>query len=303
MAGWIGAMVMAAAVLPVGIARADAASGGKSTSVGSGPIKDELTPEVRAAVKKGLAWAGEEPVGERGLWGACGGYADGSQPGIAALAGLALMADGNMPNEGPFGVQVAKVLDFVLANTQPSGLIAGGQMYGHGFATLFLAEAYGTTQRQDVKEKLQLAVRLIVQCQNAEGGWRYTPAPQDADISVTICQIMALRAARNAGITVPKLTIDKALDYVKKSQETDGGFRYVLNSGGSAFPRSAAGTACLFYAGLYNGKEVDAGVKYLMKQLPGQGRIATTITIITATTTRRRRCSWPAARRGKSTGR
>ena len=73
-------------------------------------------------------------------------------------------------------------------------------MYGHGFATLFLAEVYGMTPRPDVRETLRKAVRLIVQTQNQEGGWRYHPVRNDAALSVTSCQIMALRAARTTGV-------------------------------------------------------------------------------------------------------
>ncbi len=88
---------------------------------------------------------------------------------------------------------------------------------------------------------------------------------------MTICEVMALRAARNAGIKVPALTIDRAIDYVKKSQESDGGFSYMLSSRGSGFPRSAAGVACLYYAGIYHGPEIEKGIAYLMKpeNLPG----------------------------------
>lgn len=248
-----------------------AAEPGRSTVGGSGPMKDEMTPAVRDAIKRGLEWLAKVQKADGSFGSDVGSYAGGDVPGIVGIAGLAFMADGNMPDEGPYGRQVAKALEYVLKRTEPSGLIGGGQMYGHGFGTLFLAEAYGTTQRQDVKEKLQLAVRLIVQCQNKEGGWRYNPTPQDADISVTICQLMALRAARNAGIKVPKATIDKAMDYVKRSQEPDGGFSYMLNSRGSAFPRSAAGVACLYYAGIYEGKEIESGTKYLMAHPPGGG--------------------------------
>ena len=104
-------------------------------------------------------------------------------------------------------------------------------MYGHGFATLYLAEVYGMSPRDDLREKLARAVELIVRTQNAEGGWRYQPRPEDADISVTICQVMALRAARNAGLRVPRETIDRCVDYVKRSQNADGGFRYMLPAG------------------------------------------------------------------------
>ncbi len=72
------------------------------------------------------------------------------------------------------------------------------------------------------------AVRLIVDTQNDEGGWRYQPERREADISVTICQVMALRAARNAGVYVSNETIDRCTAYVKQCQNSDGGFAYML---------------------------------------------------------------------------
>jgi hypothetical protein len=141
-------------------------------------------------------------------------------------------------------------------------------MYGHGFATLFLAECYGMTMRADIREKLSKAVQLIVNTQNNEGGWRYQPVRHDADISVTICQVMALRAARNAGLFVPRETVDRCTDYVKRSQNGDGGFMYMIQGGQSAFPRSAAGVVALYSAGIYEGPEVEKGLAYLMGYLP-----------------------------------
>jgi hypothetical protein len=141
-------------------------------------------------------------------------------------------------------------------------------MYGHGFATLFLAECYGMTQRPDVREKLSLAVNLIINTQNTEGGWRYQPQRRDADISVTICQVMALRAARNAGLFVPRETIDRCTEYVKRSQNPDGGFMYMVQGGQSAFPRSAAGVVALYSAGIYEGQEIKKGLEYLQQFMP-----------------------------------
>ena len=129
-----------------------------------------------------------------------------------------------------------------MENTSPSGFIAvssaatHGPMYSHGFGTLFLAEAYGMTHRPEIREKLQKAIRLIIDTQNKEGGWRYQPVRRDADLSVTICQINALRAARNAGLYVPKETVEACIRYVKLSQNPDGGFRYMLQGGASASP-------------------------------------------------------------------
>jgi hypothetical protein len=267
-------LTLAAAVcgaLPAASARADTESG-RSTIGGSGPIKDELDPPTRQAVDKGLGWLAKQANSGSGM--GDGGYSIA----ISALAGLAFLADGSMPNDGRYGRESQRVLEFVLKNCQESGLIASSNdsspMYGHGFATLYLAEAYGMAPRPDLGEKLHNAVRLIVNTQQPNvGGWRYQALPTDSDISVTICQIMALRAARNAGIRVPNDTIENAIQYVRKSQEPDGGFRYTLSGGGSAYPRSAAGVAALYYMRSGDGfaDEIKRGVDYLKARIPSVG--------------------------------
>jgi hypothetical protein len=151
-------------------------------------------------------------------------------------------------------------------------------MYSHGFATLFLAECHGMSRRAELHNKLSLAVKLIVNSQNKEGGWRYYPKKDDADISVTACQVMALRAAHNAGIHIPRETIDRAvgydrnLGYVKRCQNRDGGFAYMLsNVGESSFPRSAAAVVALNSAGIYTAAEVTNGLDYLTQFRPEHG--------------------------------
>ncbi len=123
-------------------------------------------------------------------------------------------------------------------------------------------------------------MQLIVDSQNKEGGWRYNPKKEDADISVTACQVMALRAAHNAGLHVPQETMKKAVEYVKKCQNRDGGFCYMLSVGGeSGFPRSAAAIVALNSAGFYLGPEVSKGLgpeiakglDYLTRFRPEQG--------------------------------
>ncbi|MEN6449124.1 MAG: prenyltransferase/squalene oxidase repeat-containing protein, partial [Thermoguttaceae bacterium] len=195
---------------------------------------------------------------------------------VSALCGMAMMCGGSTPGRGPYGGNVNRCVDYLLANVQPSGFITGadasyGPMYGHGFATMFLAECYGMSPRPELREKLGRSVKLIVQCQNKQGGWRYQPVRADADISVTVCQMMALRAARNAGLHVPKETIDRAVEYVRRSQNADGGFMYVLQGGESAFPRSAAAVAALYTAGVYKGPEVTKGLDYLARFRPSEG--------------------------------
>jgi hypothetical protein len=117
--------------------------------------------------------------------------------------------------------------------------------------------------------KLRTAVRLIVDTQNDAGGWRYQPVKSDADLSITICQIMALRAARDAGIHVPERTRTLCIQYVKNSQNSDGSFRYTPHSGrGGSFPLTAAGIVALNSAGIYSGPEIDNALGYMMRFLP-----------------------------------
>src|SRR5262249_25133631 len=150
---------------------------GRSTVVGgSAPIKDELDAKTNQAVSKGLSWLASR-VGADGTLNSSGG----DLIAISALAGLAFLAGGDMPGDGQYGRESDRRLEYVLKNCMESGLVSspnyGSPMYGHGFATLYLAEAYGQSARPDVKEKLFNAVRLIVQTQNVQGGWRYQPVP------------------------------------------------------------------------------------------------------------------------------
>jgi prenyltransferase beta subunit len=239
---------------------------------------DEITSRQRQAVEKGLAWLAAHQNADGSFGAPNRGYS--AHSGITSLAGIAFMSAGNLPGRGKYGDNVRKAVEFILKNSQQSGLLAAdashGVMYSHGFATLFLGEVYGMTGDDAVKEKLQKAVRLIEKCQNKEGGWRYLPVPYDADISVTICQIMGLRAARDAGIKVEKDVIDKAIAYVRRCQNPDGGFSYTANNfggggGGSAFERSAAGVASLYYAGVFEGNDLKRGLDYIKQFQAGHG--------------------------------
>ncbi len=229
-----------------------------------------MTPATQQAVEQGLAYLASRQ-NEDGSFGT-GGYA--RNVAVCGLAGMAFMSAGSTPGRGPHGREVNRCVQYILAHAQESGFITApeyashGPMYGHGFATLFLAEVYGMSPDSEIREKLSQAVKLIVDTQNSDGGWRYQPQRRDADISVTICQIMALRAARNAGIYVPNETVERCIEFVKRSQNPDGGFMYMLQGGQSRFPRSAAGVVALYSAGIYDGPEIQRGLDYLMHHVP-----------------------------------
>ena len=231
-----------------------------------------ITPAAQQAIDRGLSWL----VARQHEDGSFGAGAYRGNTAVTGIAGMALVAGGSTPGRGPHGLQVQRTVDSLLASAQPSGFITSaaaghGPMYGHGFATMFLAECYGMSPRAELREKLAKAVKLIVNTQNQDGGWRYMPQRAEADISVTVCEIMALRAARNAGLHVPNQTVDRSKDYVKRCQNADGGFMYMIQGGESMFPRSAAGVVALYSAGVYQDPDITKGLAYLLQFLPAEG--------------------------------
>jgi squalene cyclase len=194
--------------------------------------------------------------------------------GVTALGILAFLAAGHVPGRGPYGEVVDRAVGFVLSRVRDDGYITGYEtrMYEHAFATLALAEVYGMSRAPELREKLQDAVLFTVKCQNATGGWRYQPFTVDSDMSVTVCQVVALRAARNVGLKVPQATIDRALRYVVESAITSpfdderehGGFYYqppTTTFNRSSFSLSAAGLTTLFQAGLYDDRALHAYIR------------------------------------------
>jgi len=220
-----------------------------------------------AAVRRGLAFLAARQRDD----GSYGPESHAPDVAVIPFVSRAMMASGSTPGKGPYGERLAKGLAYLLGCVQQSGLIhsmeayadEGMPMYGHAFALTFLAECQKVAPSSDIKEKIDRAVTVIVKSQNKEGGWRYSPEPRDADLSVTAVLLLALAAAREAGIDVPQQVIDRAIEYVKKRQNDDGGFRYMGNEGPSAFPRSAAAVAALYRAGAGCSDVIRKGSQYV----------------------------------------
>src|SRR5208282_1603029 len=79
----------------------------------------EITPDQQRAVARGLDYLASRQAAD-GSYGGGGGY--GATAAITSLAGLAFMADGNLPGRGKYGDIVRKAEEFVLHNQQESGL-------------------------------------------------------------------------------------------------------------------------------------------------------------------------------------
>src|SRR5213079_1967298 len=81
------------------------------------------------------------------------------------------------------------------------------------------------TDDPTLKGPAQKAVEFCVKSQGNLGGWRYNPADQDADVSVTSWALMGLRCAKLAKIKVPDETFERISKFLDDASP-DGGAHY-----------------------------------------------------------------------------
>jgi squalene-hopene cyclase-like protein len=198
---------------------------------------------------------------------------------MTGLAGLALLSAGHVPGRGKHAKVVEKAAKFLMKLQDREGCYAdvgGRSMHGHGYALHFMAEVYGMTNDPKLAKKLrksvQKGVRLTARCQSPEGGWIYQPVARGHEGSITITQVQAIWAARQAGINVPQKTIDKGINYMKKSQQKDGGISYRLGSGGSRPALSVAGVMVFCGLGQRETKHARRSINYMRKMMKGNVR-------------------------------
>jgi len=245
---------------------------------------DEAKDDYRAVIDKGLEWVASQQHKD-GHWEANGGQYPTT---MTALAGMSLLMEGSTLREGKHADRLRRAVDWLVERSQRSGLIgnpnnpteAGRYMYGHGFSLLFLSSIYGEEEDGDRRKRLEdvltRAVQFCGKAQTDRGGWGYVSSADGGGFdegSVTITQMQALRAARNAGIVVPKGIIDKAHKYLKDCTTPRGGIIYSL-AHGAAFngaerpPLTAAAIACSFSAGEYTSEYAKKWIKYCQTAIP-----------------------------------
>jgi hypothetical protein len=254
--------------------------GGQNWGADSSSVTER--PDIELELLTVEEWQQLDTTVDRGLKFLSGTQrADGSfktedlgQPGITSLCVMAFLARGHVPEEGPYGDQLARAIDFVLDTQQDNGLLfnlpigshyrpgtpAHAAMYNHAMAGLMLSEVYGMTdesRRGRVAAAISQAVKFTQERQRAPkrhprdlGGWRYlgnlSGVRNDADMSVTSWQLLFLRSARNAEFEVPKEFIDEAMGYVRRSFEADeGGFSYCRVNPGHHINRAIVGSGIL----------------------------------------------------------
>lgn len=219
----------------------------------------ELSPEAERAIQNGLRYLTAHQ-NEDGSWGGQHRVA------VTALALSAFMVKGYFPERGLHGARLGRGLDFLIRASRVGGGYMGRSMYEHALATLALSEVWGMSRRGDeIRDALKRAVEIILRSQNPRGGWRYQPRPRDADMSVTVMQIVALSSASEAGILVPDRVIRRAIEYVTSCQDPEsGGFGY-QGPRDPGFARTAAGVTSLLMCGERSGEPLRRGLDYLRR--------------------------------------
>ena len=244
----------------------------------------EITEAMQGAVERGLNWLARAQ-------GRDGSFGTGTAPvATTGLAGLAFLAGGHMPGRSKYGDNVKRCMDYLIKHAGRNGYLnegsgtqrgAGGSgMHGHGYAMLFLSQVYGmsdhlsATEVEELKTVLSKAVRVSEQSQVDNGGWNYEPNQNYDEGSVTITQVQALRAVRNAGVRVNLTTIEKAVEYINKVTTAEGQTQYSLRGGGGGVrpTLTAAGMCAMTYLGDYSNPKITKGLKYLITNCkPGTG--------------------------------
>jgi len=240
---------------------------GEPRGAGVGQERVTVDEKTAAVIRGALKYLASEQQSN-------GSWTEHNEKYVTAMTGytlLAFMATGNLPGEGEYGKVVANGARFLADSIQADGTYEprhiGQYMYGHGIATIALAELYGQTRSAELRSKLEKAVKIILGSQNAAGGWRYSPRVGDADISVTVLQVVALRAAKNAGLDVPQESIERAVQYVHSCyDESSGGFCYQPRQRAPGFARTAAAIYSLQVCGRYDDEQVLSGAAYLIRE-------------------------------------
>jgi hypothetical protein len=213
----------------------DPYAGRRGTGRSDGAAARGGSPASEEAVDRGLAWLARHQAAD-GSWrfdlSGCrcdGGCRDaGSVTSTTAATGVALLpflGAGHTHVEGTHRETVSRGLYYLMSRmriTPRGGDLGEGTMYGHGIATMALAEALGMTRDEAFVPYVRDAVRFIETAQDLHGGgWRYLPG-QPGDTTVTAWQLAALRSAALAGVPVPSPTMEGVGRFLDRVQVRQG---------------------------------------------------------------------------------
>ncbi|MCI0343032.1 MAG: DUF6288 domain-containing protein [Planctomycetales bacterium] len=181
---------------------------------------------------------------------------------VTSLSGLALLAGGSTPSDGPHASALRRAVRYVIQTAGDEGTVpkgTGGANWSQvnwslGYGGAFLGLVHRRAPDAEVKAKLAAVAQAIVRNQEASGGWAHGPGGPNAlnyvelEIMSNWC-LLALGLARQAGVEVPQAPIDRAVAYIEACS-SGGGVGYSTRQGqkGMGDPGRTAGAAVAFEA-------------------------------------------------------
>jgi hypothetical protein len=227
-----------------------------------------------AARDRGLKWLAEQQAGD-GSWGKQYTVA------ITSFVILAHLAASDEPFVDDQGRMLVRAIEFLMKNQKDGLFVSQGHtwIHGQGFATLALSEAYGRSQKcktkpdvdmEKVRDTVAKAVGVIAKSQSTSGGWWYhRDSPGQHEGSTTVCAVQALVSADNYGIPIDKQVLARGFEYLKKCQNSDGGFDYMMGPGETSMKEgTAGGVSTLGLMKKFDYAVMMNGYKFLLKITP-----------------------------------
>ncbi|GIW99965.1 MAG: hypothetical protein KatS3mg111_3298 [Pirellulaceae bacterium] len=248
------AMALATPSVPSGILRG--LSGRSGSLKGALLAKFGGSKETEDAVELGLKWLDRQQRSD-GSWSLKGPYLNGgvseNTTAATAMALNAFLGAGYTQVEGKYREPVLLGLKYLVRRQNDEGFFASREpsrqrMYAQAIASIAVAEAYGMTSEDWLREPAQRAMRFAAWSQSSLHGWRYNPR-EDADLSVTGWFVMALQTGRMAGLEVDEEKLNKVsrfLDTVSHDEQSRYAYTEIEPP---SLSMTAEGLLCRIYLG------------------------------------------------------
>ncbi|HYF51738.1 MAG TPA: zf-HC2 domain-containing protein [Planctomycetota bacterium] len=208
-------------------------------------------------------------------WGGSAAQSAQFDTGVSGLAMLAFLGAGHTLKIGEYRTNLQKAAAWMISQQSENGDFTGKQqpcnsaakMYGHCIATLAMAEALAMNNGKDwgeytdkgaggsLRQSVEKGIALILKWQedNNHGGWSYNFNGQDMagplDPTATGWAVMALKAAKIAGVNIPAQSFQRATESLRAVTHLDKaagdyGSAIVGYRGKAAMPFNSKGYAC-----------------------------------------------------------
>ena len=220
---------------------------------------------AEAAVLRALEWL-RINQNQDGSWGTH------DKEAMAGLGILTFLAHGETTASEKYGQTVERAIRYLVARQNEQGafdkLDTTAGTYSQAICVYAISEAYGMTRIPSLKSVMEKGVQVIINGQQAGGGYDYKFAKSDRrDTSLGGWCCQAMKAAYIAGAENQGLheAMEKAIQDMKSVQKADDGSFYYSKVGASHTTYSIAGVAVLSMQllGHANDSETQKGLDFL----------------------------------------